>query len=504
MKAKCFVISLLLISRICCAQQNVIQLGIESKDRDFSIINLKENGVLLIDRVKPYLFSFQKIDTTLQKEWKIDLEVSPQSQIYNRYTINNSLYLLFIAPRSNFFEVAKIATNLGASQSFKIPMPVKFSVHSLQATDDKILLLGSVDNVAYLIIYTISTNTSKLISINTKEARYLQSMTVDDDRIYISSVENSIKKSSLSLEIYNLEGQRLKNKLYTHPNGGEFLSSTMFVNNGHKYLIGNYGDYYSDQQVYNSVSNGLYVLSLEKSEESSVQTIEFSQLKHSLDFLNKRARERIEAKNKRKIDNGKDVDFDYQVHIGSVISRDNKIIITAEVVKPLITTENTNNYFPMSMRQSYFTSFNHLYRNLSSRNDPFLTISRFSGFDFLSGMVICIDSLGILNWDQSVKYRNVTNFGLTNHLHVVPNSEGYVLEYNVGKTKVRRFLDQQGEFIKEPQIPKVDSKVESTSLGHGVYDEYWYDNNFLTWEIVPNRNKNLPFSNVCIIEKVGD
>ncbi|MGL4632804.1 MAG: hypothetical protein ACRCVT_16490 [Leadbetterella sp.] len=479
MMARYFILGIMLFFGCCFSQESILHVGIRSQNEDYAIINLKDKGALLMDKTGTNNLYVQKIDTALHKEWKIEVKVSPSSQIRGKTQTENHFYLLFDSNKPTLFDVSRIAINIGASESFRIPVPSNFVLSSFKATDDDVFLLGYEGKDSYLIHYTYSSKTVKHNLIDIKEDLILHSMIVEDGLIYVSGIENGIKNTTLKLKIFDFEGNIIEDYRFVNPNGEELFSLDFISNKDKKYLISNCGDFKLGTVNPKVINTGLFIVSLDSKRRSHLQYIDFLDLKHGYDLLHRKELDKIESINKRKIKRGEDLIYNQRVHITGVRLNQDQIIVSAEMIEP-----------------TFFESKQQVYNNTMVNNfDPNF------GYKYLGTLVLCIDSTGKLLWDQSLYFSRLFRTRLKNNVEILHTPEGYTIQHkDMYGNKTRKFLNNKGEFV--PNSMGLNSIIESVNLEGKGSCEPWYKDTFLFWKVIRSNNFSLPFSNVCIIEKV--
>ena len=84
-----FILSVLSINA-----QNLIEIGITSSSNQVRIVNLKQNGLILLDKSNSGLLKIKKIDRDLNVLWDVDTDISSKVSFLDEYYDGKFLYLL--------------------------------------------------------------------------------------------------------------------------------------------------------------------------------------------------------------------------------------------------------------------------------------------------------------------------------------------------------------------------------------------------------------------------
>jgi hypothetical protein len=488
--------------------QNMVQVGISGSSNLVRVVNLKEKGLIVLDKAPDGRLVMRKFDKNLSILWDIDTDLPNRADFLEEFVDDKFMYLLLDTKSSNTLNVIKVSTSFAASQKFNIKALQGLEVNDFKASDDLICISGNVKNEPILIFYEPSTNSVRYISANLKGQTVVQDIVIDKDAVQVSFLNKSRKKTELIVRTYSFMGKLLASKNLQAKDGFEFLSTKYFELEGQKFLVGNYGLTNSSRDDSNN-SQGLYITNTTKG--FSTRYYSFDQLSSFFNFLSEKQQEKITKQVAKRKKKGGEYRFSYRLHINELLKINENLVISAEVFVPEYRSNNYGSpffgnplYYQSSIWGRQYLRNNYFYNNpmmsgYNSRNGQF-----FDGFRYIEGLTLSINNEGNIVWDKSVPYKNLKYYDLKAHLKVSENDNKPVMSYISQDKLLVKELNNQGDEIKHSAITK---ELDEAMVGKRKADldnfEHWYGNYFLNWGVIKNPSGSNSFKMNCFIQKIA-
>jgi hypothetical protein len=486
--------------------QNMVQIGIQGASNQVRIVNLKQNGLILLDKSGAGILKIKKVDKDLNVAWEVETDISNRVSFLDEFYDGRFLYLLLEQKNSINLQLLKVSTSFAAVQKFTVRAVSGFSLSHFVASESGVCLGGSVKNDPFLIFIENDFSAPKYYSSNLKGETLIQSVDLSKEGPVISFLNKQKKSTQVLFREYNFSGKIKKTTPISASEPYTFLSAKFFETNGKRLLVGNYGIGKANNDGSQS-SQGIYVSNLERLSE--IKYYSFDKFKNFFGFLNERQKEKLEKQVKKKKDKGSEYNFNYRLHISELIPSGDDILISSEVFVPEFRNNSLNSplyaspfFYPTSIwGRQYLNNYYWMnspsmwgYRNRNS--------SIFDGFKYIEGVVISINANGDLNWDNSVQYKNLKYYELRPHLKVSQAGTNTFLSYtNTDKLNIKEFTNT-GEMLQNESFEKNSPEIFQKSRKSEFENfEHWYDNYFVNWGIIKNSDSN--FKQTCFIQKIA-
>lgn len=490
--------------------QNVVQIGISGASNQVRVVNLNENGLIVLDKSSSGLLRIKKLDNDLALLWDVDVDIATKDNFLDEYYDGKFLYLLLEQKNSTIYHVLKISTSFAAVQKIDIKTVAGFQMSNFLASDEGICLGGSVKNEPFLIFSEQYSSTPKYYSSNLKGETLIQSMNLKDQGIVITYLNKYKKKTQLLYREYNFAGKISKSTPIPPADGYQFLTAKFFESKNKKLVVGNYGFAKNSNSDNQQSSQGIYVADLDHLNE--IKYYSFDKFDKFFDFLNDKQKERLDKQVKKKKAKGSEYNFDYRLHINELISEGENILIATEVFMPEFRSNSLNSPFigsPYGL-SSYYSPYmwgRQFYNNYYWMNSPSMwgyrnrNSSTFDGFKYIEGVLIAIKPNGDLVWDNSVQYKNLKYYQLKPHMRISNTGQNTFLFYsNQDKLNLKEY-NSEGKEIKgeifdksNPIIIQKSRKAEFENF------EHWFGDYFYNWGVIKNAESN--FKQTLFIQKI--
>ncbi|MBL0303110.1 MAG: hypothetical protein IPQ23_15675 [Cytophagaceae bacterium] len=487
--------------------QEMLQVGISGSNNQIRVINLHEDGMVVLDKASNGLLKIKRIDKDLNIVWDVDSELLSKESFMEEYYDGRFLYLLLDQRNSENFSVLKISASFAAIQKINIKTVANFELAHFKASEKGIVLGGSVKTEPFLIFMEEGSNIPKYVTANLKGEAQIQSIDTFEDKIMVTFLNKNKKKSQAIIREFNFSGKITNTTVIPNTEKYEFLSVKYFQNSSQKLILGNYGFGGTNLDGIKS-SQGIYVADLNNS--NKIKYYSFENFKNIFAFLSEKQQERLKKQVEKKKDKGNEYIFNYRLQINEVIPDGENLLISAEVYMPEFRNNSLSSpyyggstFYPSGLwGRQYLSNYYWMnspafwgYRNRSTQV--------FDGFKYLEGTVISLNSDGKINWDNSMLYKNVRYYQLKNHskvsmaavnpiVYYVSDDKFYVTEFdNTGSKSLFKEYDKTSL-----NLGTKSKKSEFENL------EHWYDNYFLNWGVQKDSDNKLGYKQMCFIQKI--
>ena len=479
----------------------MVNLSVAGSSSQVRAVNLRENGIILLDKSPDGLLNIRKVDTTLHVVWETRTEIPAKVQFIDEYFDGKFLYIILEPRDSRNFIILKISSAFAAFQKFDFPLAKGFQYGFFAANDQVICLGGAVKTEPYLaILETMPGSAPKFVSGRGKGTMELQAVEVDDRVIYATFINTSKKTSQVIFREFDHAGKVLGSRSLKAGDDTVFLSVRYFENNDRRLLLGNYG-------MGKTPANGLHTsqgIFLADIDVGSIKYYNFSGFRNLFGFLNEKQKERLERQVEKKKKKGREHTFDYRFFISSLQFSGDQTLIAGEIFQPEYRSRNYPGMYGLSPFYSSMywgrpVLYNYYWLNHSFYGYNYRNAQVFDGFRYLEGVVFALNGEGELAWDNSFPYKNVKHYELTSHLKVSNTPLHTMAMYSQGSKLGVAEIDKQGNVVNNREFDpeSLDLRFRNKKAEFSNF-EHWYDNVFFNWGVRKNGG-----SNHCFIQKIS-
>lgn len=476
--------------------QDLINIPVAGNNSQVRTVNLKENGVIILDKSSSGVLNIIKVDTSLAVSWETHTDISAKEDYVDHFYDGSFVYLILATRNNRNLLVVKISTSFPGYQKFEIPIGGNFEYGFFAANEKAVVLGGSLKNEPFLVIMETFEPSPKFISSGIKGDLKMESLHIDDDLISVTYINTFKKRNQLILREYDLGGKVITHVNIPTSNNTVFLSGRYFNTGVKSFVVGNFGlgnlresDLYSSQ--------GVYILDLATQE---TQYYSFDQFENVFKFLNERQQDRLKKRVSRKESQGGNYNFNYRLLITDLKTIGGQTLITAEVFQPEFRSRNYPGFYGLSSYSNMYWSRPSMYRYYLL-NNPFYGYNYrssqvFDGFRYYEGIVFSISEQGELIWDAAFPYNYLKYYDLENHLYLSRDKQSTKAIYYRGNLLQVSEIDVLGKLISETELNPRDwvsggKKTEFANFDH------WYQNVYLNWGVQKTSD-----SNYCFIQKI--
>lgn len=453
------------------------RIEFESKDElyGFTSVSYQDKGVVILykRRMEGKVFSWHiyKYDTTLTRIDSAKIET------------DKNLYLSRITDDGENIYVFERNYKKGGFKMHTISMK-DLSTHSVRGNlMKKAELLGYAvqDGVAYLPVYHRKTrNTIVQVDINSGiQNQVLIEVEAKRDLDYQGiEILDQVEGKEVWVKYKNCKGKDCDNYVVPLSVNVENLSHVTIEKQGKYEII----DFASTKQQDGSVmisgtysnnvrpgetSEGMFLGKIEDGELRYAHYTSFLEMKNFFNYLSDRKKEKIQLKQKRKEQKGKELNLNYRIAVHDIQNLGEDFLIIGEA------------YYPTYRTESYQDRGRTFWRTV------------FDGYQYSHAVIAAYNKEGELLWDQSFKmWLDEKPFYVKRFLSVSTDEDKIALLYlNGGKLKTATIQD--GKIEVDESEENFDTGFEGDKIKSVAIEEtiHWYNNHFLSWGFQRIRNK---------------
>lgn len=514
---KSYLISVFFLLSCTVMAQQPLRVEIEAKSTsdEYYVVPVGPEGVILFSETDESagkgrkLYMFTKYDTEFKEEWTKQFPVRRELSFTGFDVSGKNVYVLLSESKpKGDFQIIQVNFDNGEISSASGVTPLKTAVTDFKVvgkdaylggttmptfmqTCGKSLFLyatcmipvcfgaGEIKQKPVLIHTDLATGRSSPFVYRHKGSSQVSDINKDEKSGTSSVVViNRPKKDVFTLAVQEFaDDGRLENTITINPRGkNELLNGRVTtLNNNDKLLIGTYSQPAKKKTLGEKIaramakttsptfSNGLYISKISKDgDQEFIQYYPFSSFEKFWDFLRPRTAERAKKRAKRREQEGRSSEMNYNLLVHDIIEKNDQYIMVAE---------------------AYYPEYHYETRTTYVNGQPQTTwVKVFDGFRYTHAIIAGFNKDGDMLWDNSFEIWDILSFQLKERVKVLTDGEDIVLAYSNGgaiKSKVirgREVLDGKSSTPIETNYS--DDKVR---MNYNSDMAFWYDNYFITW-----------------------
>lgn len=494
------IVFVLLLSFFSGYSQDVTHISVAGNSSQVRAVNLKESGIIVLDKSPDGMLNIRKVDTTLHVAWETQTEIPAKANFIDEYFDGKFLYIILEPKDARNFIILKISSAFAAYQRFDFPLAKGFQYGFFAANDKVICLGGAVKTEPFIaILETIPGASPRFVSGGGKGSMELQAVHVTDNAIFATFINNVKKTNQIIFREFDYSGKVVASNTLKAGKDSVFLSVKYFENYDSRLLLGNYG-------IGKTPSNGMHTsqgIFLADIDQERIRYYSFSGFENLFGFLNERQKGRLDRQVEKKKKKGREHSFDYRFFISGLRFSEGKTLIAGEVFQPEYRSRNYPGMYGFSPFYSTMywgrpLLYNYYWLNNSFYGYNYRNAQVFDGFRYLEGVLFAIDEQGELVWDHSFPYKNLKYYELASHLKVSGTAENTVAMYSVGSKLRMAEMDKAGNRVNDREFDpeSLDLRFRNKKAEFSNF-EHWYDNVYFNWGVRKDGG-----SNHCFIQKL--
>lgn len=479
--------------------QRLVNIPVAGNSSQVRAVNLRESGIIVLDKSSEGILNIRKVDTTLHVVWETQTEIPGKANFIDEYFDGKFLYIILEPKDSRSFIILKISSAFAAYQKFDFPLTKGFQYGFFAANDKVICLGGAVKAEPFIaILETVPGAAPKFVSGSAKGTMELQAVHVTDNSILAAFVNNVKKTNQIIFREFDYGGKVVESHSLKAGADSVFLSVKYFENNGRRLLLGNYG-------IGKAPSNGMHSsqgIFLADIDSRKIRHYGFAGFENLFGFLNERQKERLDRQVEKKKKKGREYSFDYRFFISGLQFAGDKTLIAGEIFQPEYRNRNYGMYGLSPLYSSMYWGrplmYNYYWLNSPFYGYNYRNAQVFDGFRYLEGVIIAIDEAGNLAWDNSFPYKNLKYYELANHLKVSSVADHTMAMYSVGSRLRVSEMDAKGSILnaREFDPESLDLQFRNKKSEFSNF-EHWYGNVYFNWGVQKSGG-----SHNCFIQKI--
>lgn len=480
--------------------QSLVNIPVAGNSSQVRAVNLRESGIIVLDKSSDGILNIRKVDTTLHVVWETQTEIPGRTNFIDEYFDGKFLYIILEPKDTRSFIILKISSAFAAYQKFDFPLAKGFQ-YGFFAANDKVICLGGVmkSEPFIAILETIPGAAPRFISGSAKGTTELQAIHVTENSILATFINNVKKTNQIIFREFDYAGKVVASSSLGAGEDSVFLSVKYFENHDKRLLVGNYG-------IGKTPTNGLHSsqgIFLADIDAGKIRYYGFAKFQNLFGFLNERQKERLDKQVEKKKQKGREYSFDYRFFISGLQFVGDQTLIVGEVFQPEYRSRNyPGMYGPPLYSSMYWTRpflYNYYWLNNSFYGYNYRNAQVFDGFRYLEGVIFSIDGEGNLAWDNSFPYKNLKYYELATHLKVSSSADHTLAMYSKGSKLLKvSEMDHKGGILQDREFDPESLELQFRNKKSEFSNfEHWYGNVYFNWGVQKNGG-----SNHCFIQKL--
>lgn len=480
--------------------QGLLNIPVSGNSSQVRAVNLRESGIIVLDKSSEGILNIRKVDTTLHVVWETQTEIPVRASFIDEYFDGKFLYIILEPRDARSFVILKISSAFAAYQKFDFPLAKGFQYGFFAANDKVICLGGAVKSEPFIaILATVPGSAPKFISGSAKGTMELQAIHVSDNSILATFINNVKKTNQIIFREFDYGGKVVDSHNLRAGVDNVFLSVKYFENHDKRLVVGNYG-------IGKTPANGLHSsqgIFLADIDAGRVRYYDFTKFQNLYGFMSEKQKERLDKQVEKKKKKGREYSFDYRLFISGLRFMDDQTLIVGEVFQPEYRSRNYPGAYGLSpMYSSMYWGrpflYNYYWLNNSFYGYNYRNAQVFDGFRYLEGVIFAINEEGNLTWDNSFPYKNLKYYELATHLKVSNAANHTMAMYSMGPRLRVSEMDTKGSVLNarefDPESLELQFRNKKSEFSNF---EHWYGNVYFNWGVHKNGGNNN-----CFIQKL--
>jgi len=510
-----FLISAQAVAQI--SQPRRFEVAHKSSDDQYTIINLKEEGLALFHDLNKYkdgkkTWQLTLLDTALQERKKLDILVKDRHKMVGYEVTPGHLYFLFRTGETtkNDFELIDIDVN-GAETRFTFKPDLDFKLTHFSKAGDNFTFGGYVNNEPTVVLFEAKDNrisvipgffqkNTELVDLRTNQNRTFNTVLMD---------RGSRENRKLIFRTFDETGKQLLEDVVPIDDEKSLQTGiTSTLEREDLALLGTWGERNSKQSI------GFYFMAVDPFNEQQIKYLDFGQLQHYTDYLSPKRAEKIKENSKADVAQGKIPNFTTYVMPYRLAEHKDGFLLLAEVYNPISTMSpyysNPYYYNPYFSPYGYPYSSPFYYPGMSRMYRPYMYGSNIKNIEEIKtnqSVLLSFDAKGKVVWDQSMQLDEIKMPGIEQVSDFILLDDKISFLYKKeSDLKMKSVLLSDGtssELNEKIKLPDEMDAIKSERESDGGV-RHWIGNSFYVWgyHSVRNNSKDDRVRDVFYINKV--
>jgi hypothetical protein len=430
-------------------------------DRDFNIISLQKEGLMLIrDREKfeegKKLFDIIHLDSMLNRIWSEKLRLEGRLNFVGYEYLPDQLFLLFRNGETNTNDFTLFHFSLTTHQYEKYEIKHQFEF--------KLTHFSVVGSTAIFGGYTMREPTVLLYSVQDKQIKVVPGFLLSDTELLDIRVNHNSTFNVLMAERGNKENKKILMRTYDET-GALLLEDAIPMEKDKTPLSGITSSLIKDELIIigtYTIGNskqavGFFSSMIDPFSEQPVYYTDFAQLQHALDYLGAKRSSKVKQKSQSQRESGKTPSFRSNASLVRIHESAKGFFLLSELYQ----SNASSNYPPYWNNYPYSYGgmgygyspygMNPRYNN-RYYNTPYSQNAQNSEVRMLESVIIFFGNDAKVDWDASFEFKNVKYTTLEQTSDFVETNKGVLIAYK-----------KDNEILTKMSVPYDDYSVSDTT-----------------------------------------
>ncbi len=462
----------------------------KSNDKEFILVSLKEEGLVLVRDKEKYkegkqLWEIIRLDAGLNEVWSFELYVENRLRIVGYEYKENLVYLLYREGDHEARHLTLYTIDIASRELTKyvIKQELTFKVTHFSALSRSIALGGYVSNEPAILLYNLDSEVTKLVPGFFVSDTELLDLRVNTNNTFNTLIaqRNTKQKKKLILKTFDAQGALLLDdemEIDINKTILSGISSTLI--NDELFIAGTWSEGNSKQ------ASGIYTSLIDPFSEQAINFYDFAQFDHFLDFHNPKRAAKLKQRSLQAHKTGEVPDYKTYAIPMRLEEQPEGFALLTEVYLPS-TSLNSYPYWNNSFSSPYYGGYSpYGYNPFMNRYyaSPYQYNNQQTGeTKMIYASLIVFDLHGKKNYDYGLKLEDKKIGGLEQTADFMYYKNNFALAFK--KQKEVKFLSGHPEDSVEmdtltSELSYPDETVRNDS-GDNSAIRLWYQNAFYSW-----------------------
>ncbi len=462
----------------------------KNNDKEFILVSLKEQGLVLIRDKEKYkegkqLWEIIRLDTELTEVWSFELYTDNRLRIVGYEYKDNLVYLLYREGDHEASDLTLYTIDIDSQdlKKYVIKQELTFKVTHFSALSHTIALGGYVSNEPAILLYHLENEVTKLVPGFFVSDTELLDLRVNTNNTFntLIAMRNTKQKRKLILKTFDTRGALLledEMEIDAKKTILSGISSTLI--NDELFIAGTWSEGNSKQ------ASGIYTSLIDPFSEQEINFYDFGQFDHFLDYNNPKRVAKLKQRSLQAGKVGEVPDFKTYAIPMRLEEQPEGFALLTEVYLPS-TSLNSYPYWNNNFSSPYYGGYSpYGYNPFMNRyySSPYQYNNQQTGeTKMIYASLIVFDQQGKKTYDYGLKLEDKKVGGLEQTADFMYYKDNFALAFK--KDKEVKFLSGHPEdsiemdtITSELSFPEETVKNDS---GDNSSIRLWYQNAFYAW-----------------------
>lgn len=453
---------------------------------DAGVLMFYESVKQLENQTKAWIFIFY--DTRLNPVWSKEIPVYNDFGYAQSYVSDGRVYLTWLKnskPRRDEYNLQLVSIGLagGIYNSQGIFVPEKAELITFEIHDNMLMAgFNYPKEEALLLIRDLTAGTDQAV-LFTENPSFIKNLIYNPHNgqvVVALNIYTSRKNSTLYLNSYSLQGQRLESVQLTPTQPSvKLMNAQIHLAQTHEwFILGSFNHLNgelprSEEDNSGEPSEGFYIAKIENQNQQFLRLHKLLDFKNITTILNNEELRDVKNLVEKEKKRGKPQSLNYQFLMHDLKHHNGNFVMLAEVYYPEYHQVTTMSYDFYGRPMPYYYNV-------------------FDGYRYFNAFVAGFDRQGSLLWSNGIKIWDMRSMQLLRRVETSSVGKDLVIFYNDNGRIVSKIIDGYhdiGEVEKTRLATKNRGDVQ-LEASNGM-TTHWYDNFYLAWGYQTLRNSEV-------------